>query len=103
MSTDYKAVMMKRQDHVAVALVDLPKGTVVTVSCQDQTIAVELKDSIEFGHKFAVRAISNGEDILKYGEIIGVASRNIAAGEHVHIHNLEGKRGRGDRHVSSAR
>jgi altronate dehydratase small subunit len=38
-----------------------------------------------------------GDDIMKYGEVIGAAVRSIRAGEHVHVHNLEGKRGRGDR------
>ncbi|MDQ6598863.1 SAF domain-containing protein [Bacillus salipaludis] len=38
-----------------------------------------------------------GEDILKYGEVIGLATTDIEPGEHVHIHNLEGKRGRGDK------
>ncbi|WP_197284402.1 SAF domain-containing protein [Bacillus sp. JCM 19041] len=51
---------------------------------------------IAFGHKFALVNIKKGTDIFKYGEIIGIASSDIDAGEHVHIHNVEGKRGRGD-------
>ena len=35
----------------------------------------------------------------KYGEVIGAATRDIRVGEHVHVHNVEGKRGRGDRVV----
>ncbi|MFD2368704.1 UxaA family hydrolase [Brevibacillus sp. GCM10020057] len=89
--------MMKPHDKVAVALEAIPAGAAVTVTCEDRTFAVTLRDPIEFGHKFAVVPIGQGEDILKYGEVIGVATRQIAAGEHVHIHNLEGKRGRGDR------
>jgi altronate dehydratase small subunit len=34
--------------------------------------------------------------IHKYGQMIGRASAAIAAGEHVHVHNVEGVRGRGD-------
>jgi len=64
--------------------------------CQEQQYTVELKEAIAFGHKFAVVPIRKGEDILKYGEVIGAASRDIQPGEHVHVHNLEGKRGRGD-------
>lgn len=92
----YKTVMMKPHDKVAVALEAIPSGAAVTVTCEDHTIEITLHDSIEFGHKFAVVAIEQGEDILKYGEVIGVASQAIKPGEHVHIHNLEGKRGRGD-------
>lgn len=92
----FKAIMMKRIDRVAVALENIPKGAVVGLNCQGQSYSVELLDAIEFGHKFAVVAINEGEDILKYGEVIGEATRDISAGEHVHVHNLAGKRGRGD-------
>ncbi|QRG70769.1 UxaA family hydrolase [Brevibacillus choshinensis] len=93
--------MMKPQDKVAVALETIPAGATVTVNCEDRATRVTLRDSIEFGHKFAVSAIGQGEDILKYGEVIGVATQAIQPGEHVHIHNLEGKRGRGDRIVEA--
>lgn len=92
-----RTVMMKPQDHVAVALDFLQAGMIVEVNCQGQSIKVEMKNDIEFGHKFAVKEIQAGEDVLKYGEVIGVASCPIALGEHVHVHNLEGKRGRGDK------
>ncbi|WCK53234.1 UxaA family hydrolase [Aneurinibacillus sp. Ricciae_BoGa-3] len=97
METIFRTVMMKPQDSVAVALQNIPAGSKLAVTCQDQVIQVELVDSIEFGHKFAVRPIHQGADILKYGEVIGVASADIKPGQHVHVHNLEGKRGRGDR------
>jgi altronate dehydratase small subunit len=96
MDAAYKTVMMKPQDHVAVALTDIPAHVQLSVTCQDQTFTIVLKDPINFGHKFAVRPIELGEDIYKYGEVIGVAVKEIAIGEHVHVHNLAGKRGRGD-------
>lgn len=97
MNTAFRTVMMKPQDKVAVALMRIPAGSHVQVVCQDKRYVIEMKDTIEFGHKFAVKPISKGEDILKYGEVIGAAIGDIEAGEHVHIHNLEGKRGRGDK------
>jgi altronate dehydratase small subunit len=93
----YRSVMMKLQDNVAVALTDIPKGTVIDLVCGDQILTITLKKTIEFGHKFAVRPIQNGENIIKYGEVIGAAITDIQPGEHVHVHNLEGKRGRGDK------
>ena len=92
----YKTVMMKPYDTVAVALEHLQAGTRLQVQCQGQYFDIELLDSIEFGHKFAVRDVACGQDILKYGEVIGSANRDIRKGEHVHVHNLDGKRGRGD-------
>lgn len=97
MCTAFKTVMMKPSDKVAVALMSIPAGSHVKVTCQGKSFDVELKEGIEFGHKFAVKPISKGEDILKYGEVIGSATTDIHIGEHVHIHNLEGKRGRGDK------
>jgi altronate dehydratase small subunit len=97
MVTRAKVVMIKPQDHVAISLVNLEPGETLAITCQDQSFTVTVKEGIEFGHKFAVRDIAQGEDILKYGEVIGTALCDIPSGAHVHVHNLEGKRGRGDR------
>ena len=43
----------------------------------------------EDGHKYAIQDIAEGESIIKYGQPIGHASRDINAGEHVHTHNLK--------------
>ena len=43
----------------------------------------------EDGHKYARRDIAEGENVIKYGMPIGHATRAIAAGEHVHVHNLK--------------
>lgn len=40
------------------------------------------------GHKYALRDIAKGEDIIKYGNPIGHATADIKAGEHVHTHNV---------------
>lgn len=45
-------------------------------------------DAIPSGHKIAARAIRQGDAVLKYGQVIGRASREIAAGEQVHLQNL---------------
>lgn len=54
---------------------------------------------VPYGHKIAERDIKTGEDIVKYGEVIGVATHDIRVGEHVHVQNLDSKRGRGDKEV----
>lgn len=51
---------------------------------------------VPYGHKIAVRDIKKGELIIKYGEEIGAATKDISKGEYVHVHNLEALRGRGD-------
>lgn len=47
------------------------------------------RDLIPRGHKVAASDISSGAPVMKYAQIIGYAARDIAAGEHVHSHNLE--------------
>jgi altronate dehydratase small subunit len=54
-------------------------------------------DNIPIYHKIANMFIKAGEKVFKYGEAIGIAVVDIHPGEHVHIHNLEGARGRGDK------
>ncbi|MBQ3276177.1 MAG: UxaA family hydrolase [Oscillospiraceae bacterium] len=51
---------------------------------------------VPYGHKIALRDIARGEHIIKYGESIGAAQRDIPAGDYVHVHNIAALRGRGD-------
>jgi altronate hydrolase len=50
-------------------------------------LGVRAAARIPRGHKLAARAIAAGEAVLKFGQVIGYASRAIGAGEHVHEHN----------------
>ena len=45
--------------------------------------------NLDDGHKYALRDIKEGEDIIKYGNPIGHATCDIKAGEHVHTHNVK--------------
>jgi altronate dehydratase small subunit len=59
-------------------------------------VSVVVCSDIPFGHKFATRDIPCHEPVIKYGESIGRATKAIKTGEHVHVHNVESERGRGD-------
>lgn len=48
---------------------------------------------IESGHKYALVPIKNGEDVIKYGYPIGIATSDINEGDHVHSHNIKSKLG----------
>jgi len=90
----YKFVILNLADNVAVALDEIPENEKIYIS---EDTFLKIINKIEFGHKFSIKKINQGEPIVKYGEIIGRSSRVIEPGEHVHIHNVEGNRGRGDR------
>lgn len=91
-----KAIVMNEADDVATALSELQQNEQIDVGINDVVLSITLLNSIPFGHKFAIRSIQSGEEVRKYGEVIGRATTPIAIGEHVHIHNIEGIRGRGD-------
>lgn len=84
------------KDNTAIALADLAPGATVSFSGPDGDREITIRDDIPFGHKVAVKAIANGEHVIKYGETIGAATQDIAPGNHVHTQNLESLRGRGD-------
>lgn len=92
-----QAVVITPNDTVAVATVDLKKGDIAKMFLGKEIIEIKLKEHIKFGHKFAIKNIKKGEHILKYGESIGTATQDIEIGEHVHVHNVESDRGRGDK------
>ena len=45
-------------------------------------------EELPFAHKVAIKAIPKGGQIGKYGEPVGIATADIAPGEHVHVHNV---------------
>ena len=79
-------IQLHAVDNVAVARVTLAQDTVVP---QPDGSALHVRNPVAAGHKIALRPIARGEVVLKYGQPIGVACTAIAAGEHVHAHNLE--------------
>jgi altronate dehydratase small subunit len=90
------AIMIKAEDNVATALRDLDAGDICQFVAGQETLSVTIKEPIAYGHKFAVRDISEGTDIIKYGEVMGRATTQISQGAHAHVQNIESLRGRGD-------
>jgi altronate dehydratase small subunit len=90
------ALIMKSQDNVATVIRDIEVGDTVLATLGNETFTIQAKEKIPFGFKIALRSIQKGELIIKYGEVIGKANIIINAGTLVHVHNLDGIRGRGD-------
>ena len=80
------------RDNVATALEPIDQGRELHAGAWTVVAA----EAIPRGHKVAVCAIRAGEAVVKYGSPIGLATAPIAAGDHVHTHNLASTRGRGD-------
>ena len=78
----HEIIRLSKKDNIAVTPNDIPKN--ITVNENNLTT----KTLIPKDHKIAIKKILKGDEILKYGQIIGKASQNIDAGEHVHNHNM---------------
>ena len=75
------AIRLHNNDNVVTAKSDIDPDILLN----DENITT--KQFIPVGHKIATKDISKGEDIIKYDNIIGTATDNIAIGDHVHVHN----------------
>jgi altronate hydrolase len=74
-------IRLDAADNVVTATHALETGTMI----ED----ISTRGQIPSGHKIATKALSIGAEIRKYAQLIGYASQNIAAGDHVHTHNVE--------------
>lgn len=75
----------------------IEKGESVGTHGVTNAITVTANDAVPYGHKVAIREIKKGETVYKYGLSIGSALVDIKPGDHVHVHNIESNRGRGDK------
>ena len=78
------AIHLHQTDDVAVTKRQLKRG----VELVNGSIHLTAAQNIPPGHKVAVHEIPDGAPVRKYGQIIGFANGRIAAGDHVHLHNL---------------
>lgn len=92
-----RAIVLNPDDNVA-TLIDNGGDADMAVELRGEKKGkVTLKQPIPFGHKVALADITPGADVLKYGKVIGETTAAITVGEHVHVHNVDSKRGRGDK------
>lgn len=92
------AIKINDKDNVATVFSHGAKaGDNVVVNGTAGTIGeLTILQDIPFGHKTALFDIEEGTEIVKFGESIGKTSKAIKKGEHVHVHNLDSMRARGD-------
>ncbi len=76
-----KTIIINPADNVAVALTDLKRG--------ETHEGVTLAEDVVKGHKFALRPIKAGENVIKYGVPIAHATEDISVGKWVHTHNVK--------------
>lgn len=94
---DINSIVMYPKDNVATLLQEMTMGNVLIYELQGDCQSLKIQQDTPLGHKVAIHNINPGENIVKYGEVIGSATVTIKCGEHVHVHNIESNRGRGDK------
>ena len=77
-------IRLNPADDIVIARAEIPAGTLLVKEGNTRTSV-----SVPAGHKIAVRAVAQGRPVRRYDQIIGFASRDIAAGDHVHVHNMQ--------------
>ena len=88
-------IVHEPKDSVGVVVVDqIGAGEEVSgwVMETDETIRMTATEVVPLGHKLALKDISVGETIFKYGQDIGKAVGDIRQGCHVHVQNVKTKR-----------
>jgi (2R)-sulfolactate sulfo-lyase subunit alpha len=80
-------------DLVGVAVRDLDPGPVQGAYLSGPaTLSVKLTEAIPLGHKLALTDITAGQEIIEYGQRVGLATKDIRKGDHVHVHNVRSAR-----------
>lgn len=79
------ALLLHPDDTVLVAIVAIAPGDDLVIG----GVSVSAPDAVEVGHKLARRALETGDKVIKYGAPIGSVVRPVAAGAHVHSHNMK--------------
>lgn len=88
-------VLHDADDNVAVVVVEgVTAGMPLTgwIMDEDRMINVQARQDIPIGHKVALKDMTAGDTVLKYGIDMGKVIAPIKAGEHAHVHNIKTKR-----------
>ncbi len=86
-----RAMKINPKDNTATALDDIAGGDRVNLTSKSGQGEGEIvaRQTVPLGHKLALASIGKGDKILKYGEIIGLATQPINKGDYIHVHNVE--------------
>lgn len=83
--TKTKIIILHPSDNVGVIISDVKKGEPIEINGK----TIKIISDINFGHKMALKNLSKGEKVKKYGVPIGIITSNVNAGDHVHVHNID--------------
>jgi altronate dehydratase len=88
------AMVLTASDNVATVLRAVAAGERIAVRVGAASAALLALEAVPLCHKISLAALKAGDAVVKYGDVIGAATRDIPAGAHVHIHNMASLRAR---------
>ena len=80
-----KAIIIHSEDNVAIAKTAIGLGTVLKFNGTRLSVGL----TVQPGHKIALKSITQGQPIIRYGQVIGLATENIPQGNTIHVHNMK--------------
>lgn len=87
----FDCMVHNKVDNVGVILHEVKVGNTICVKCLEDGLTFSLiaNSDVAANFKISLSEIDTGENVVEYGEIIGVATKPISLGELVHIHNIK--------------
>lgn len=91
---EHSALRHQAEDTVGIVIYPVNAGSEIAVKdiATDEKLCLTVRENIPIFHKIALSDMTEGQDVIEYGQIIGRATADIPAGSYVHIHNIRTKK-----------
>lgn len=83
-----RGMLIDPKDNVGIVTESVVPGDKIEIAGRIITVL----DNIGLPHKIALMDLKPGDDIIKYGMVMGYATCEIKAGQHVHVHNVDSEK-----------
>lgn len=83
-----RGILIDTRDNVGIVIDRVVPGDQIEIGGK----IITALDTIELPHKIAMVDMKPGDNVIKYGTVMGYATRNIKAGQHVHVHNVDSEK-----------
>ena len=88
---EHSALRHQAEDTVGIVIYPVNAGSEIAVKdiATEEKLCLTVRENIPIFHKIALSDMTEGQDVIEYGQILGRATADIQAGSYVHIHNIK--------------
>lgn len=83
-----RGMLIDPRDNVGIVLEGVKPGDRIEINGK----VIPVLNTIALPHKIAIVDLKQGDDVIKYGMVMGYATQDIKAGQHVHVHNVDSEK-----------